>query len=167
MLRWFLGAGRRARRTPPQQLAAPSPLDANKAVVRRYLEEVMGTGDLTLIETLFAPAMFERVRGAVGRLHRAFPDWRLTVEELLAEGDQVAVHWIARGTHLGPWGDFPPTGKPLTWSEIYIMQLADGKIVGGLREANIHDVIGQLGGQIVAPSPAGAQEPGAAGGADG
>jgi len=157
MPRWFLGGRRRASRTSPQLVVLPASLDANKAVVRRYLEEVMGTGDLMLVETLFAPAMFERVRRAVGNLHRACPDWRLTIDELVAEGDQVAVHWVARGTHTGPWGDFPPTGRLVTWSEIYIMQLADGKIIGGLREANIHEVIDQLGGQVMPPS-AGAQE---------
>jgi predicted ester cyclase len=158
MPRWFLGKGRQARETHPPPAAAETSLEANKAVVRRYLEEVTGTGDVTLVEALFAPIMFERVRQAVGNLHTAFPGWQLTIEEMLAEGDQVAVHWVARGTHLGPFGDFAPTGNPVTWSEIYVMQLADGKIVGGLREANIHDVYRQLGGQVVAPGPAQAQE---------
>jgi predicted ester cyclase len=166
MPRWFFGTDKRRRAasshpaTRSQPSATPTltaSLEANKAIVRRYLEEVMVRGDLTLIEGLFAPSMFERVRQAVGGLHQAFPHWQLTVQEMVAEGDHVAVHWSARGTHQGLWAGIPPTGKPMTWSEIYIMQLADGKIVGGLREANIQDVIRQLGGQVVAPEPAGPQ----------
>ena len=44
-------------------------------------------------------------------LHTAFPDWHATIESAVAEGNTVAMRWTIRGTSLGPFMGFPPTGK--------------------------------------------------------
>lgn len=128
--------------------------EENKAVVRRYLEEILSTGHLELADTLFTPTMIQRVQRVVGNIRKAFPDFHVTIEEQIAEGDKVVTRWTAHGTQLGQWGDFPPTGKPVTWKEIYIMRLVDGKIAEAVRENNYVEMIEQVGGKIVPPEQA-------------
>ena len=60
---------------------------------------------------------------------RAFPDVRLTVEEMIAEGDAVVVRWTWTGTHLGAYDDIAPTGKVIKNTGITIYHFAHGKIV--------------------------------------
>ena len=75
-------------------------------------------------------------------LRAAFPDLRLTVEEMVAEGDRVSVRFTARGTHQGEFWGAPPTGSRVAWEVISIVRLAGGKIaerwsqsgVAGLRQ---------------------------------
>jgi predicted ester cyclase len=121
--------------------------------VRRYLEEIVGAGNFALADTLFVPEQAQRVRRMIGGLREVFPDFHVTVEEQIAEGDKVATRWTGRGTQQGQFGDFAPTGKPVTWREIYIMRLVDGKIVESVAETNRADVVQQLGGKVVPPEP--------------
>ncbi len=75
-------------------------------------------------------------------LRAAFPDLRLTVEEMVSEGDKVSVRCTARGTHQGEFWGVPPTGSRVAWEVISIVRLAGGKIaerwsqsdVAGLRQ---------------------------------
>jgi predicted ester cyclase len=128
--------------------------EENKAVVRRFIEEIFNTGNVALAEDLFALEMVERVHAVIPGFHRAFPDWHITIEEQIAEGDKVVTRWTGRGTHHGQLWDFSPTGKLITWHEIYIMRLVDGKIAEAARENNFIEVIEQLGGKIVPPEQA-------------
>ena len=75
-------------------------------------------------------------------LRAAFPDLRLPVEEMVAEGDRVSVRFTARGTHQGEFWGAPPTGSRVAWEVISIVRVAGGKIaecwsqsdVAGLRQ---------------------------------
>lgn len=58
-----------------------------------------------------------------------FPDIQSAEQDLVAEGDKVAVRRLFRGTHNGPFLGVPPTGKPITFSAIFWSRLRDGKIV--------------------------------------
>ncbi len=74
----------------------------NKAIVRRYLEEILSAGHFELADTLFTPDMSEIVRRPVGSQRQSFPDFHVTrVEEQIAEGDKVVTFWTAQGTHRG------------------------------------------------------------------
>jgi predicted ester cyclase len=66
----------------------------------------------------------------------------------------VVTFWTAQGTQQGEFLGIPPTGKQVTWHEIYIMRLVDGKIAEAVRLNNLVEVIEQLGGKIVPPEPA-------------
>jgi hypothetical protein len=61
-------------------------------------------------------------------LLRAFPDIHVTVEDLIAEGDKVVARNSVTGTHQGEYMGRPPTGKPVTYDEIFILRFANGRI---------------------------------------
>ena len=61
----------------------------------------------------------------------AFPDFRVTIEDTIAEGDRVAVRYTFTGTHNGPLGAIPASGNSLTESAIVIFRLAGGKVAEG------------------------------------
>ena len=58
-----------------------------------------------------------------------FPDVRITIEEMIAEGDKVAIRIVARGTHKGDLMGIAPTGRAVTVNEQHFVCFADGKIV--------------------------------------
>src|SRR5919199_534431 len=100
-------------------------LEVNKALVRRFVEEVLGRGDFAALAELAAPDAVDHaapvhglpglaaVASVVVTWHAAFPDFRVTIEDLLAEGDRVVVHATLRGTHRGDFFGLPPTDRPL------------------------------------------------------
>src|SRR5262249_37090411 len=124
-------------------------LEANKAIVRRFYEEGWSQGRLEVVDALFSPRFAHRspaalppgeagdrgqVKGIIARHRTALPDLRVTVEDLLAEGDRVAARLTYRGTQTGEWrhphlGRHAPTGKAVIWTAISIFRLADGQIV--------------------------------------
>lgn len=65
----------------------------------------------------------------VSMLRAAFPDLRITTDELVAEGDKVSVRLTARGTHQGPFQGIPPTGNRVAWEGISMLRVADGQVV--------------------------------------
>ena len=61
-------------------------------------------------------------------MFEAFPDWNSYVEDMVAEGDKVAVRWGATGTHKGEWEGIPPTGKKVEWKGLLIYRIVEGKL---------------------------------------
>jgi steroid delta-isomerase-like uncharacterized protein len=142
--------------------------EENKTVIRRFLGEVFEGGNLELVDELFAPdyvlhdpAVPEEVRGPegikqyVGMYRSAYPDTRFTVEDQIAEGDEVATRWTYRGTHQGELMGIPPTGREVTITGITIDSVSGGRIE---EEWNNFDQLGLLQQLGVVPTP------GAAGG---
>ena len=62
-------------------------------------------------------------------MHTAFPDWHITLEDIIATEDKCAFRISIQGTHLGELWGVPPTGKKMNWSAIIIDHFLDGKIV--------------------------------------
>lgn len=80
----------------------------------------------------------------------AFPDLRYTVDDAIAEGDKVVLRITARATHQGEFQGIPPTGRQVTWTEIHIGRLANGKLVehwGNVDQLGLLQQIGAI------PSP--------------
>jgi steroid delta-isomerase-like uncharacterized protein len=77
----------------------------------------------------------------VARLYRAFPDLHITVEELIAEGDKVVEKDMVTGTHQGEYNGLPPTGKSVSYNEIFIMRFVNGRIA---EIWGVVDVLSQL-----------------------
>ena len=101
----------------------------------------LNRGDMSVADAAFAPDCVvhitgvaaplrgvESLRELVGGLLAAFPDLRFTIEDQLTQGDRVAFRWRATGTHTGPLGAAPPTGKPVALAGLIIDRLVDGKV---------------------------------------
>jgi hypothetical protein len=116
---------------------------SNKATVRHFCD-AMNSGDLKLIaETIDevvepdalirTPLPIEATGAQVlkevfARLHRVFSDLQVTVEDLIAEGDMVVARNSVTGTHQGEYMGLAPTGKSVTYNEIFIFRFVDGRI---------------------------------------
>ena len=132
--------------------------ESNKAIVRRLFEEVWNKGNLQVADELFGPnyAHHDPSTPDVGRgpegekkratLYRnAFQDLRLTIEELFADGETVAVRWNCRGTHKGELSGIAPTGKQISITGISIARFAGGKMVEGWVSWDALGLMQQLG----------------------
>ena len=115
--------------------------EGNKNVVRRLVEEVWNKGNLPVADELFTPnyAHHDAWTPDLGRgpesekkratLYRtAFPDLRLMIEDIIAEGETVVARWSCRGTHKGDLSGIAPTGKQVTISGVTITRFANGKM---------------------------------------
>ena len=104
----------------------------NKAVVRRYFEEFHTQRQHDILEEIVAPDLLEPTRRATDMLLSAFPDYRITIEEQVAEEDKVATVWSGSGTHQGQWqspaGTVAPTGNEVRWIGTTTLRLSEGKI---------------------------------------
>src|SRR5437764_3271666 len=106
--------------------------EENKAVVRRFVEEIPNKKDsvpadelLTSRFVLHFPNMppvdgIEAFEEIPTTILSAFPDLVETIDDLLAEGDQVVERMTLRGTHLGGFMGCAPTGKPVSWTALAI-----------------------------------------------
>jgi steroid delta-isomerase-like uncharacterized protein len=117
---------------------ASSLQEQNKAFAKRAFEELLSKGRFELAEQLYAKDFvnhgihrdisLEEDQAALKGWHQAFPDISIVPEKLIADGDQVAVYWIARGTNTGAGNGLPATGKKAEQSGITIWRIVDGKI---------------------------------------
>ncbi len=135
---------------------------SNKDLVRRFAQEVLNDGNMAALEELVAadlvnhspppgvPADREGLRAFVLGQRAAFPDFQMTVEDLIAEADKVVLRFTARGTHQGTFAGIPPTGKQVSISGINIYRVAGGKIVEAWAERDTFGMLRQLG---AIPSP--------------
>ncbi|NIR47624.1 MAG: hypothetical protein GWN55_02300 [Phycisphaerae bacterium] len=115
--------------------------EENKLLVRRYIEEVVNTGDVEKIAKFISPEYVEvcnNTRYALGiegaRRHirgvrEAYPDLQLSIEQQIAEGDWVVTQITARGTHRGAWLEMKPTGKTVVFTGVNINRVVGGLIV--------------------------------------
>ena len=138
--------------------------DENKAIARRFIQ-AWSAGGIGIIDELAAPDITvaythypEPIHGAesfkqmLTQTFASFPDMRITVDELIAEGDKVAVRWTYSGTHQGEevFG-IPPTGKEVRVSGITVYRIADGKVVEESGLVDAFSLMLQLG---AVPAPA-------------
>jgi steroid delta-isomerase-like uncharacterized protein len=130
----------------------------NKAIVRRLVEELWNKGNLSVAAELFAPnyehhdaSTLDFGRGPESEKKRAtlyrtaFPDVRLTIEDIIAEGEIVMTRWSCRGTHKGDLSGIAPTGKQINISGVTIARLANGKIAEGWVNWDALGLMQQLG----------------------
>jgi steroid delta-isomerase-like uncharacterized protein len=113
--------------------------EQNKRVARRLCEDVIGGGEVGLIDELVASEYLghgsspefethgrEGYRQFVLGLRGAFPDLQLKVEDQIAEGDTVVTRWVASGTHRGSFYGVPPSGRQGSMSGITLERMVDG-----------------------------------------
>lgn len=139
--------------------------EENKAIARRLYEtfnRAVSTGDMSLLDQVLpadavdhnpspgqAPGL-EGVKQVFGQFRAAFPDFTLTVEDMIAEGDKVVSRLTVRATHKGDFQGIPATGKMVTQTGIDILRVAGGKVVERWGEFDNLGLLQQLG---VIPPP--------------
>jgi predicted ester cyclase len=142
--------------------------EQNKALFRRLMEEVFDRGNISLIDELFAPDFVEHeelppgiAAGSEGvkqmstMFRSAFPDFKATIDDMIAEGDKVVVRGTWSGTHKGEFMGIAPTGKRVSFGVIDIVRIAGGKFVEHWGQMDNMGMMQQLG---VIPAPGGTGE---------
>jgi len=132
--------------------------EENKAMVRRYVDEVWNKGNLGIIDELFSPDWVEHdadrpeeLRGLgdaerrVEELRIAFPDLQVTLEDLIAEAEKVASRSTLRGTHQGQLLGISPTRKQVEFTAIRIHRFSGGKFVETWTQPDTLGMMRQLG----------------------
>jgi predicted ester cyclase len=135
-------------------------MTANEAIYRRLIEEGFNQGNLAVVDELVAPNAREYQRGSgdgvegtkntIKYLRSAFPDFKLTIDELVVSGDKVWARQRGGGTNLGSFAGHPPTGIKSFIDVIDIVRIEDGKIV---EHWGVPDQLGMMMqlGHITAP----------------
>ena len=132
--------------------------EENKEKARRFLQEAFNEGNLGVVDEIFAsdyvlhdPASPEEVSGPEGikqfvQMYRsAFPDTHITVEDQIAEGDEVVTRWTGRGTHQGELFGGAPSGNQVELSGITISRFEGGKFVEDWTNSDFLGLMRQIG----------------------
>jgi len=131
--------------------------EENKAIVRCCIEDVFNKQNVSALDEFIAPNVVhhslppgvprdrEGFKQFVSMLLAAFPDFRIIVEDMIAEGDKVVARATTGGTHKGEFIGIPPTGKQATWTEIFIWRIDGGKAVEMWAELDQMSMMQQLG----------------------
>lgn len=131
-------------------------LDENKALVRRFIDQIFVQGRPEAVDELladhFVPHTWPSTGDGKGDLKRAIErvsigltDSHFTIEDMIAEGDRVAVRVTARATQVGEFMGLPPSGKTYTIGEIHIFRIQDGKVTEHWHQFDQLGLLRQLG----------------------
>ena len=136
--------------------------EENKALVRRFVEEVQSAGNIDAVDELCSPEFVnhsappgvpsncEGVKQLTAMFRRAFPDSYFTVEEMIAEGDKVVTRKTFHGTHEGEFMGIPPTGRGVSMGLIDIVRVSEGRVVEHWSMGDNLGLMQQLG---IVPQP--------------
>lgn len=139
-----------------QTLSENSAASDNKAVVLRAEAELWSKGNLAMADQMYSPDFvchfilgrewrgLEGIRGAVQSHRTSFPDWNERVDDIIAEGDRVAIRITSTGTQLGDFEGLKPTGRKITIQEFHIFRLSGGKIVEQWGMPDVQGLMAQL-----------------------
>jgi len=128
---------------------------ANKALVRRVIEELFTKHKVALIDEFFPDCVYrsplvgelrgEAYKQFLTQVLAAFPDGRWTVEDQVAESDKVVTRWTFNGIHRGNLMGIAPTGRLVTTSGVMIDRIASGKVAEEWEEYDALGMMQQLG----------------------
>jgi steroid delta-isomerase-like uncharacterized protein len=134
----------------------------NKALVRRFVDEVQSGGNIDLIDEICSPGFVnhsappgipanrEGIKILTAMFRGAFPDSHFTIEDMVAEGDKVVTRKTFHGTHEGEFMGIPPSGRAVSMGLIDIVRVSDGRVVEHWAMGDSLGLMQQLG---VIPQP--------------
>jgi steroid delta-isomerase-like uncharacterized protein len=140
-------------------------IEENKAVVRRFFEELLSTDNFALADDLLSsdfrfyfagspdPMDLKQYKEFLVARRAAFPDRCFVVEEMIAEGDKVSARFTMHGTHQGGFRGITPSGTEVKMTGIDMIHLAEGKMVEDRVEVDQLGMMQQLG-MIASPQQA-------------
>jgi predicted ester cyclase len=129
----------------------------NKTIIRRFIEEIENTGDVSNIREFISEDYVEvyegerykiGVEGAIDHVlgaRRVYPDLKLTIENQIFQGDWVATIYSITGTFMDEWIGMKPTGKPITYTGVNVDRIKEGKIVEHGGAANLFEPLLKAG----------------------
>jgi steroid delta-isomerase-like uncharacterized protein len=138
-------------------------LERNKEIARQFIQRVFVEADPSAVDELAAPDFAphswgrmppgrESLKAAQGRVTQGLSDVSMAVEDVIAEGDRVAVRLTAHGRHEGEFMGMPGSDREYTISEIHIFRIVDGQVAEHWRDADMLGMMRQLG---ALPAPGG------------
>jgi predicted ester cyclase len=132
--------------------------EENKAMVRRFLEGIFSEGNPDVVDELADPNLVvhdpsseagevdaQGVKESIAWSHSAFPDLRATIEDQVAEGDNVTTRWTVRGTHQGEMMGAAPTGNQVTFAGTQTDYISGGKRVESCSNWDTLGMLQQIG----------------------
>jgi steroid delta-isomerase-like uncharacterized protein len=135
----------------------------NKALIRRFYEEVWNSGNLDVCDEVFADDYVrhdlrasqaapgpEGQKQIAGAFRAAFPDLRFTVKALIAEDDYVVGQWTATGTHHGRWAAVEPTGREASLTGVNVFRFENRKVAEIWNYRDDLGLLEQLGAAVYA-----------------
>lgn len=129
----------------------------NKTIIRRYVEEIENTGDISKIQEFISEDYVEvyegdrykiGIKGAIDHVlgvRRVYPDMKLTIENQICEGEWVVTIFSVTGTFKDEWFGMKPTGKPITFTGVNVDRIKDGKIIEHGGAANLMEPLMKAG----------------------
>jgi steroid delta-isomerase-like uncharacterized protein len=131
-------------------------IEQNKALVRRFVDEIFLKGSFDSVDELltddFTPHTWgstgqgkDGLKQAIERVSAGLSDAEMTIEDIIAEGDRVAVRLTSHALQTGPFMGLPPSGKAYTIGEIHIFRVRDGKVAEHWHQADFMGMMQQLG----------------------
>jgi predicted ester cyclase len=100
-----------------------------KQLVRRLVDDVINAGDMSVLAEIYTQPMARAAARWIEPFRRSFPDFRMEIVQLVAEGDTVVARFRCSGTHLGEWRGHAPTGRRFERiDEVYFFEVSDGRL---------------------------------------
>jgi len=136
------------------------PAEDNKAIARRFIEEVWNQGNVSVVDELMDPNFVhhdpasphvssrEDYKQWIAETRTSFPDCHITIEDLIEEGDRVVTRWTIRGTHKGAIISpmhIPATGKQIAMAGMTITRAFGAKAVEDWHSSDALGLMQQLG----------------------
>jgi steroid delta-isomerase-like uncharacterized protein len=131
--------------------------EKSKALATRIVQEIWNEGNLELADEIIAPYYADKVAGdgspvgpdgfkqAVAGIRPAFPDFSITIDDMISEDDKVALVWTFKGTHKGELMGIAPTDKKVEFDGIYLYKFKEGKLVERSGKRDMFSLMKQLG----------------------
>jgi steroid delta-isomerase-like uncharacterized protein len=133
-------------------------IEQNKALVRQMVEEIFNRGNMSRADEFLSPDFVENeelppgipqgregVKQLATMMRNAFPDFKATIEDIIAEGDKVVIRMTWSGTQKGEFMGVPPTGKSVSFGVLDIIRVSGGKFVEHWGQMDSMGMMQQLG----------------------
>ena len=118
----------------------------NKELVRRFFDERWNHGNFDVYDEMLAPSLDIKGEKEWARsMYATFGNMQFTILDMIAEGDQVAVHWRVDATHQGDYRGIAATGKPVTYQGVALLRITNDKIVEDIAYWDNLSILEQLG----------------------
>lgn len=129
--------------------------EQNKNLTVKANQEILNNGNIAYVDSVFSEdykingSEMEReaIKDYVTDLTEAFPDLKVTIEPIVAEGDLIGWQRTSRGTHQGQIMGIPASSQEITWRSIILTRISDGKIVEEWSQGNFQEKLLAIGSE--------------------